>query len=475
MNKCKILLLLAWLWVGSPLQRASAQGVIDVEFPEVYELSNIILALTDYGINSFEVDQSTDYYREVRSFFAPMAGHALLDSVNYSSEKWEEYLCFRTDAYAFRFDEEGRLVRTSNFHSTRFREFDRYLPLVQDFAEKSGFRRFYREHKPFYQKLHDGYRFYYMLDEMREFLDRRVGRPDAQATDSSRYVIVLSPLVNRMHCHRQYDRHTACDFVNVATNRMLHLPADRETLLISRLAECHTLFTEMDHGYVNPLTARFREQLDASFDKHLWDSGSGYDEYKGQEAVFNEYMTWALYDVFVQEQVGARGDSICLKWGYQCVTRGFLAADLFARRVVELCGMQRTLPEVYPEMLDWCKKVQPSLSVPRVEGNPKEFVPVTDGRITLRFTEPVADDSRALVLYVYRFNDEGESQGEGYFRPADAVWSADGQSVTFTCDVPYQRFALQLNPWNVTQLLRGRSGVMLRPGSYLSFALESAD
>ena len=45
------------------LFQIKAQESAEIEIPEVYELSNIILALTDYGIeDEWEVQKKTDYY-----------------------------------------------------------------------------------------------------------------------------------------------------------------------------------------------------------------------------------------------------------------------------------------------------------------------------------------------------------------------------------------------------------------------------
>ena len=86
--------------------------IIRVEYPETYELANIVLTLTEYGkTDKSEVRQGFDYYNKVQEYFKPVNEHPLLDSVNYSRERWEEYLSFRTDSYAFTFDENNQLKR----------------------------------------------------------------------------------------------------------------------------------------------------------------------------------------------------------------------------------------------------------------------------------------------------------------------------------------------------------------------------
>ncbi|MEO1654329.1 MAG: hypothetical protein AAFU64_12360, partial [Bacteroidota bacterium] len=67
--------------------------IVEVKYPEVYELANIILALTKYGLeDKWQVRKGFPYYEEMREYFRPFMKHPLLDSVNYSREKWQEYL-----------------------------------------------------------------------------------------------------------------------------------------------------------------------------------------------------------------------------------------------------------------------------------------------------------------------------------------------------------------------------------------------
>jgi hypothetical protein len=80
--------------------------------------SNIILALTQYErTDKWDVQKIPPYYDEVLKYFEPVKNHPLLDSVNYSRPKWEKFLGFRTDMYAFSFDQNGKLKRDYPFNS----------------------------------------------------------------------------------------------------------------------------------------------------------------------------------------------------------------------------------------------------------------------------------------------------------------------------------------------------------------------
>ena len=62
-----------------------------------------------------------------------------------------------------------------------------------------------------------------------------------------------------------------------------------------RVIDNHTIFSEMDHGYVNPISDIYSELIAKNFDLKKWDKESGYPEINS----FNEYMTWAVYDLFI--------------------------------------------------------------------------------------------------------------------------------------------------------------------------------
>jgi hypothetical protein len=111
------------------------------------------------------------YYEKMRAFFQPVEDHPLLDSVNYSRKRWKEYLSFRTDAYAFYFDEKEKLQRENDCYAfSDVHTFDDHVELIHDFVEKSKFRIFFRENKEYRNRIIEAYKKEYMLNEMRDFL-----------------------------------------------------------------------------------------------------------------------------------------------------------------------------------------------------------------------------------------------------------------------------------------------------------------
>lgn len=359
---------------------------IQVQYSETYELANVILALTDYGIaDDTEVQKGTPYYGVVMDFFKPMLSHPLLKAVNYSREKWADYLSFRTDAYAFEFDAQGKIRRKFEFYANNgHRPFDDHLALIQDFAEQSRFRKFYENHRSYYDEIVARYLSYNMVSEMQSFLNQEFAKFEA----NTKSLIVVSPLVGRMNCHRDLPGNVVADF---ATLGMALITGNRtdEVGRAEQATDIHMLFTEMDHGYVNPISDQYAKQLEQQFNHERWDSGSGYT---GANC-FNEYMTWAVYDLFTQRYFPEVADSINRNWHYQNSNRGFVASSLFGKKLRELYANKKNterVKDLYPKILAWTEAIQDSIRVPKLL---RDTIAVSVNNVyaplTVDFSEPL--------------------------------------------------------------------------------------
>jgi hypothetical protein len=218
-----------------------SQTDIQIQILETYELSNIILALTDYGrSDEMEVQKKSKYYKDVIAFFEPVRNHPLLKKVNYSRELWEDYLSFRTDAIAFSF-KENKLKRTFSFNAnTGHAPFDKSLALINDFIIKSDFRTFYKNHTAYYDSIIANYGSYYMIDEMLIFLKNEAGL-NQNSIKKGTYKIIVSPLVGRMNCHRDITASIVADFPALAIS-LINNPDINKMNNADRAIEIHTLF-----------------------------------------------------------------------------------------------------------------------------------------------------------------------------------------------------------------------------------------
>ena len=433
-----------------------SNDVVSVEYPEVYELANIIIALTEDGItDEWKVQKDFPYYIEMRQYFEPMKGHPLLDSVNFVRERWKKFLSFRTDAYAFQFDESNMLNRTNDFYSFEISEFDDHIKLVQDFAEKSNFREFFGNYESFRNGLIDDYKNNYLLNEMKEFLSNQF----SESQNDQKFIVVLSPFVGSQHLQRQIDSMTTASFINVSSqiiNGDEIDDQDKSTLV-------HTLFTEMDHAFVNPTSDKF--EMETKFNETIWDDESGYSG--GGHAVFNEYMTWAVFDIFNTEFFPHTAEKVNLNWHFQNDTRGFIYSNLFATKLKELHAKyegKRKISELFPEMLEWTQEIQAEISKPKlINSNDTLKVTSPTNTIELKFTEQMEKvDQFEIVLQFGQWNKETVRIGKNN----NLKWSDNGDSLTFEVQLPNkEQYYLLLNWWAVEHPLKSKKGVTLQATS----------
>jgi len=433
---------------------------VRVEIPEQYELSNIILALTEYGqADKWEVQKNSTYYKEVMEYFKPVLDHPLLDSVNYSREKWDFYLSFRTDAYVFSFAKDGKLRRDKVFATNEGRNpFEENLELVNDFVRKSNFRKFYKAHLPYYKTLINNYREYHFIDQIYRFLDLQLGKP-ANYRSGSSLNVVLSPLVLRMNCHRVIDERVVADFPSATES---FLSGFKGVSLETRIVDSHMPFTEIDHGYVNPISDRFSKEIAGHFDESKWSKDSGYTGI----AVFNEYMTWAMYELFVNEFLPAKADSINLLWQYQNASRGFIAQNIFSEKVKELKSTAKKPEDIYIPLLKWCKSSANVISQPSVVRQGGGYTKVNVERIEINFSESM-NESKSITIQIHEHRDGSTTGNRKWESIESASWSNDGKTLTLRLNTPYKQFSIGLNEWGNNLPLISKKGIFLKPWSYV--------
>lgn len=444
-----------------------AQNGIKVEMTESYELSNIILALTQYGrTDKWDVQKIPPYYQEILNYFEPVKHHPLLEQVNYSRKEWEKFLGFRTDMYAFAFDANGVLKRAYPFNSFGNQEVDAHLALINDFVAKSNYRQFYRDHQALYQQIQSNYLDYYYVTQSEQFLKKIAGQSKAQAKRN--YVIAISPLVGGQNCHRDIDANTTVDFPNISKDLIL---GKLDTDLPTRVTENHILFTEMDHGYVNPISDKFARLIRRNFDHQKWDHQSGY---QGLDS-FNEYMTWAVYDLFIREHFPEQADRIALNWQYQNAARGFIAQSLFSQKLAQLYAQSKTkrLADLYTPLLQWTRSVGSKIKQPVLLGvDEKTFVAISSPQIELNFSETMNTEHAFTVRLAEMKN--GQSTDKAVLvEVTQGKWSHQGKELAFNIDSPFEEFALILNWWDNDKPLVSKNGVLLKPESTLLLKKKS--
>jgi hypothetical protein len=434
---------------------------MEVEIPETYELSNIILALTDYGrTDDFEVLKSTAYYQEVIKFFEPVIDHPLLDSVNFSRERWEDYLSFRTDAFAFRFGDDNKIYRYLYFFANQGHDpFDKNLNLINDFVEKSHFREFFKEHKSYYDFITENYSEYYFIDKSWDFLNNFIGKQYSE-TNKLKYFIVLSPLVNRMNCHRDIENSIIADFPSASPAFLNQITNNN---LSDRLNGNHMIFTEMDHGFINSVSEKNKLLISEKFNYAKWDNNSGYEEID----IFNEYMTWAVWDIFIRENFPEIAGFLSLRWQIQNASRGFFASNIFSDKLLEIVSENKlkSLEDVYPPLLDWCKLTEDKLLIPAITNYEYERKSESGKmNIQLCFSESM---KQVDVFEVIISKTQNESEGDNNSKVVikNALWTDNGKKISFDAPIKFNDFVILFNSLNIYKPLVSQNNIFLQLNS----------
>ena len=166
------------------------------------------------------------------------------------------------------------------------------------------------------------------------------------------YSIYFSPLISGIHSTQNLSDNGFKEtimFINAPIFTKNYTEKDKEAIL-SRM-----VFTEIDHNYVNPTTDSFLELQTIMEPLECWNNGA--QGYGNSYATFNEYMTWAvftlyLYDNFDKEVFEKRNK---IESDFMVNGRGFVKFNEFNDFVLNwyLKNSDKPLEDLYPEVMKW--------------------------------------------------------------------------------------------------------------------------
>jgi hypothetical protein len=324
------------------------RGKVLVEIPEVFELANIAIAISDEGLNNpNRVNKSGAYYKRVLEHFKPFKDHPLIKTpdLNYNFT----YM-FRDNSICYVF-EGDRIVHGGLYSNMRRPDlFKKQLKLVEDFARASNFRKFYRDNLPYYQEQIQLYRDKVPIRQMWRWLEERFpARHDC-------YKVVFSPLIGASH--------ETCSFQsNGFSETIMFISGPGESKDTSDKIEQGSLsrvvFTEIDHNYVNRVTEVYADRINEVFSS--LDEWNKQDGYRTAEMTFNEYMTWAVFVLYVYDNYERPDFEVIVKKSAadtMVYSRKFVRFEEFADALLELYrnrAQSQSIPDLYPAILDWAE------------------------------------------------------------------------------------------------------------------------
>jgi uncharacterized protein DUF4932 len=328
---------------------------VRVLVPESFELANIIMSLTEYAVqNRNLIYRNTEYYQRVQSHFGALRGTAVMRPLQLGSDDpLRHYYEFRENSAPFGFVDD-RLV-----HGTRYSSwwspnlFAERLKDAQAFADLSSFRAFYAANLDYYAQLIARYRDTAQIDSMIVWLEHEFSRR------YDYYTVFFSPLIYGSHSANNQRTQLGDEVLTFVAGPDVDggspLPAAVRAGLVQRI-----LFTEIDHLFVNPVSTLYRTDIDRVFgDRARWTTDNS-SFYTSPSAVFNEYMTWSIFFLFVDGRMPAADFDQLLTLTTQLMegSRRFIRFGDFNRMMLQLWRNRASgvnAADLYPAILQWAR------------------------------------------------------------------------------------------------------------------------
>lgn len=328
---------------------------VRIVVPEVYELANVIVAMTSYGQASpVLVPKTGEYYQRVRSAFLPYRTDGLMESLQLGGEDpLRRYYEFRDNSFAYVYDAD--LIKRNPAYDTFWspNTFRERLAAVQRFADAAHFRAFYATNADFYRAFIDRYRVLAEIDSIADWLER-----EFTPRRYDHYTVALSPLVYGSHSTQRVTTSAGTEVVMFVSGPDVTAgnSAGVRKAMVQRL-----VFTEIDHNFVNPVSDQYRIQIASAFSTRSEWTTDGSSFYQSPIAVFNEYMTWAVFLAYIEGRVSAADFSevVSLTTTTMESSRRFQRFGRFAQELLRLYRERPAgsrVPMLYPALLEWAER-----------------------------------------------------------------------------------------------------------------------
>lgn len=338
-----------------------------VEVPEVHELVNILVAMSEVGQKDHNmVDNTTKYHTNVLKHFLKYKNHPIMNIINKGISKpmdlnsYMFYYGLKMSSCSYYINSDNKIVHNGIIKNMSFSTGQditkNNLELIQDFSNKSHFRDFYNSHLPYYNQLIDTYKILNPIDKMKAWLENKFN------FEYGNYYVIFSPLVGGAHATQRYEDN---DFNLTVMHICRAEYSNKYNKPVNELLESRVVFTEIDHNFVNPVSDKKIEQINKAFsNRKKWVNDElGKDStkiYKNAYMVFNEYMTWAVYSLYAYDNYPrAEVDKVIKRMEDQMVNdRFFIKFKEFNQELIKEYDKSRyiTVDDLYKSILDWSEK-----------------------------------------------------------------------------------------------------------------------
>ena len=333
--------------------KAENTGKVRVEIREAYELAQIAYALAEARQSDANRAWTKGaYYDAMMAHFAPYKDHPAIDAVDF--KKWPDYWSYRQNSLAYSY-RDGKLDHAGVYETLWNSGEDKFQKVknqLEVFARDADFDAFYAEQADYYA---------YLEGEFSELVDPAAMQRWLHENFSARYdsyLIAISPLVGGAHNFAIVrDTDYAEAIITISASNVYDKDRDADGVIsdAARLKFSRLIFTELDHNYVNPASDRFKSEIKSAVgDVDQWNAS---DDYRSAEATFNEYVTWAIFPLFVRSEYGeAYVDAAVADVNRVMTRRGFQKFPEFNDWVLSNNAFSTGVKSVeasYEEMIAW--------------------------------------------------------------------------------------------------------------------------
>jgi Domain of unknown function (DUF4932) len=338
------------------------KGDFRIAIPEVYELANVILYLSNCSVKTGN-HPITEYSKRMEKYFSEFKNHRLIQVLNKNCSNkdfWNNYYGFRENSICFGFNGNELQYKTNYKHvfwdgsGILGGQFRNLLYLIQDFVNVSDFRKFYSENIDYYQNLVSRQSQLLPINQMWKWLEKEF--PDKM--DS--YRIIFSPLIGGSHSTQKFQKGFFKEPEFQESIMFINSPEkiDSKDEYSEKFKEglmSGIVFTEIDHNYVNPTSKEHIKEIKSLIDnKDFWATKTAQQNYRSEYAIFNEYMTHSLYCLYVVEHYDRiLSERLIEKRTKLMERRGYPKFKVFNEKLLHLMkNQEKTVYDSYSEIIE---------------------------------------------------------------------------------------------------------------------------
>lgn len=330
-----------------------------IEIPVVYELTNIVIALTkSASVNRNLTFRNSAYYKKVIDRFSPYKDEKIVKQVD-SLIRHNKYAHVKMDGYSFYF-KKGKIVDSKIYDRVSWGAVNTLRPFKEDlqqFADKSRFIDFYKENQNIFDDQIRCFQDSIKLQQMVDWLRRNY-----PSTDYNTFKIIFSPLVAGNQSANSFSykgfkeaqAHVNYPYVQNYQNKEL----SSEALILSRGS---IVFTELNHSFNDPETEKHVKSpnfITAFRSLEPWlEKSKPAANYNNSVSCFNEYMNWGLVSLYYFDFApdADREKLIDMVERDMKDYRGFKKFPEFNQFLVSLYKERggKTIADCYPEIMEW--------------------------------------------------------------------------------------------------------------------------